>query len=112
MKNAVVSYVKENRRIIYLEPKVYTKKKNEDEKVRERILFDVQHRLRIKSAIYGYMFQTYHPDMDFTIAKDAGWNKNEDLICKPHEPFEGRTRRKLKLKMKNTLICIRDLIPG
>jgi len=38
-------------------------------------LYEIQHRLRVKSIIYGCVFHTYHPDMDFTNAENAGWFK-------------------------------------
>ena len=36
-------------------------------------LYDIQHRLRVRSALFGYMFTSYHQDMDFTLALSKGW---------------------------------------
>ena len=84
MNNKVISYTKDERRIIYLqaipmnskefseEYKRFRKKKS---RAADRNLFEIQHRLRVKVIIYGCFFHTYHPDMDFTIAEQAGWIK-------------------------------------
>ena len=86
MKNVVVSYIKGGVRIMYLkaislsskefspEYRAFRKRKG---RASDRTLYDIQHRLRVKSIIYGCIFHTYHPDMDFTNAVNAGWIKEE-----------------------------------
>lgn len=38
----------------------------------DKNLFDIQHVMRRKSIIYGYIFSTYNKEMDFTYALSKG----------------------------------------
>lgn len=84
MKNEVVSYEKNGIKVVYLNPipmssKYFSNEYRTFRKSREmgtdRTLFDIQHRLRVKVVIYGCIFQTYDPGMDFTNMINAGWEK-------------------------------------
>ena len=63
MKNTVIILSFLGRKIVYIAPRDIEKKQELHEK---------QHRLRLKTFLYGHIFQIYHPDMDFTNALNAG----------------------------------------
>lgn len=67
MKNVVIRLQKDGKQTIY----IALKKRTE-------LLAPIQHKLRIKCAIYNSVVSSYHPDMDFTNALNAGWTIVED----------------------------------
>jgi hypothetical protein len=69
MKNAVIILSKEGKKIVYIAPRAIEKKQE---------LHERQHRLRLKTLLYGHFFQIYDPGMDFTNAENAGWIKELD----------------------------------
>lgn len=84
MSNKVITLTKEEKKIIYLQAipmcskefnAGYRNLRKKRAKSSDRSLYEIQHRLRIKFAIFGCIFHTYHPDMNFTNAENAGWVK-------------------------------------
>ena len=82
--NKVITLTKEEKTIIYLQAipmsgkefsASYRNLRKKRCQSQDRSLYEIQHRLRVKSIIYGFVFHTYHPDMDFTNAENAGWFK-------------------------------------
>ncbi len=63
MKNAIVILNVNGTKVIYIASR--------DVEVKQE-LHTKQHRLRLKTFLYGYVFQIYSPDMDFTNALNAG----------------------------------------
>jgi hypothetical protein len=62
IKNKAKAFRKDDRIIIYV-----------NSRIDGRSLFDIQHRLRVRQLVFGYIFTSYHPDMDFTLALSLGW---------------------------------------
>ena len=62
IKNRVIAFEKGGRTIVYVKGRY------------SGSMFDWQRRLRIRTAIYGHSFSTYHSEMDFTLALASGWN--------------------------------------
>ena len=69
IKNKAKVFKKVNQVLIYVNSRTTGK----SSKSVGRTLFDIQHRLRIRSAVFGYIFTSYHPDMDFTLSLSSGW---------------------------------------
>lgn len=67
MKNVVIRLQKDGKQSIYI-----------GIKRRSELLATLQHKLRIKCIIYNSVVSSYHPDMDFTNALNAGWTIVED----------------------------------
>lgn len=69
IKNKVKVFKKDDRVLIYVQPRSINKSTTGI----GRTLFDIQHRLRVRQALFGYMFTSYHLEMDFTLALNSGW---------------------------------------
>lgn len=63
IKNIARAFKKENRIVVYLISRTSPS------------MYDWQHRLRVRSILFGHSFTTYHPEMDFTLALESGWNE-------------------------------------
>lgn len=67
IKNTVLSIEKNGNRHVYISVQR-----------RPELLFSLNHKLRIKSILYGCLVTVYSPDMDFENVTNAGWTITED----------------------------------
>lgn len=67
MTNAIISLVKDNKKIVYIS----VEKRNE-------LLSSLAHKLRFKSMLYNCLVAVYHPDMNMENMLTAGWSIKED----------------------------------
>jgi len=77
MKNQVVAYIKDNQIVVYIKQRnrrLFVKKDRykEDE---NQYRHNLNHKCRIKQILYGFIFVTYHPQMNFTYAENNGWKR-------------------------------------
>ena len=63
IKNRVIAFEKGGRTVIYVKIRV------------NKSMFDWQRRLRIRTAVFGHYFTTYHAEMDFTHSLNCGWKE-------------------------------------
>lgn len=65
IRNIAKTFQKDNRIVVYLLSRT------------SRSMYDWQHRLRVRSSLFGHSFMTYHPEMDFTVALSLGWKETK-----------------------------------
>lgn len=72
MSEIMVIYEKNDKRIFYLRPRSpLNKPKKKEDELQYRMAMN--HKCRVKRALFGNMFAIWHPEMDFTVAEAAGW---------------------------------------
>ena len=77
-KSFVIGNQKDGVVVIYIKPnwnKLIIDHTDEGKKlsISKKTLFDMHHKLRVKGVIYGYIFNYYNTEMNFTLATSLGW---------------------------------------